>query len=69
MAEISGDLIYEVLKSLQNDNSQIKGELRDIKLELNAIRGHLISVQQDVHNIYGENFLRVAQATWPLPDA
>ena len=24
--------------------------------------------ESDVHNIYGENFLRVAQSTWPLPE-
>jgi hypothetical protein len=53
MAEISNELIYEVLKAVQHDISQIKGEIRDVKLELNAIRGHLISVQQDIHNIYG----------------
>ncbi|HEY0327721.1 MAG TPA: hypothetical protein VGC77_01370 [Rhodopseudomonas sp.] len=53
MAEISADLVYEVLRSVQHDISQIKGEVRDVKIELNAIRGHLISVQQDIHNIYG----------------
>ncbi len=53
MAEISADLVYEVLKAVQNDIAQIKGEVRDVKLELNAVRGHLISIQQDVHNIYG----------------
>jgi len=52
MAEVSADLVYEVLKAVQNDISQIKGEVRDVKLELNAVRGHLISIQQDVHNIY-----------------
>ncbi len=25
----------------------------EIKAELSAIRGHLVSLQQDVHNIYG----------------
>jgi membrane dipeptidase len=24
--------------------------------------------ESDVHNIYGENFLRVAQSTWPSPE-
>lgn len=23
--------------------------------------------ESDIHNIYGENFLRVAQSTWPAP--
>ena len=53
MAEVSSESIFEVLKSMQHDISQIRGEVRDVKLELNAIRGHLISMQQDIHNIYG----------------
>ena len=53
MAEVSSELIFEGLKSMQHDISQIRGEVRDVKLELNAIRGHLISMQQDIHNIYG----------------
>jgi hypothetical protein len=53
MAEISADLVYEVLKSIQHDMSQFKSELRDINTALNALRGHQISMQQDIHNMYG----------------
>ncbi|QUS40838.1 hypothetical protein RPMA_19830 [Tardiphaga alba] len=52
MAEISADLVYEVLKAVQNDISQIKHEMRDANGATNAMRGHQISMQQDVHNIY-----------------
>ncbi|HEY3794511.1 MAG TPA: hypothetical protein VGM09_22035 [Bradyrhizobium sp.] len=53
MAEVSSELIYEVLKSLQRDVGEMKSSVGDVKIELNALRGHMISLQQDVHNIYG----------------
>lgn len=53
MAEISGDLIYEMLKRIQSDISGLKDGQRELKAEVNALRGTVISVQQDVHNIYG----------------
>lgn len=53
MAEVSSDLILEILKALQRDSGEVKSNIGDIKVELNAIRGYLISLQQDVHNVYG----------------
>jgi hypothetical protein len=53
MAEVSNELLYEVLKSLQPDIGEMKSSIGDVKTELNALRGHMISLQQDVHNIYG----------------
>jgi hypothetical protein len=53
MAEISNELIHEVLKTLQRDVGEVKSSIGDVKTELNALRGHMISLQQDVHNIYG----------------
>jgi hypothetical protein len=53
MAEVGSDLVLETLKALQRDSGEVKSNIGDIKAELNAIRGHLISLQQDVHNVYG----------------
>ena len=53
MADVSNELIYEVLKTLQRDVGEVKSSVGDVKTELNALRGHVISLQQDVHNIYG----------------
>jgi len=53
MVEITNELMYEVLRSIQRVLSDVKNGVSEIKLELNAIRGHMISMQQDVHNIYG----------------
>ena len=53
MADIDGSLWFDILRSLQRDISDVKLTQGEIKAELGAIRGYLISVQQDVHNIYG----------------
>ena len=53
MAEVSNELMYELLKTLQRDVGEVKSGIGDVKSELNALRGHMISLQQDVHNIYG----------------
>jgi len=53
MAGAANELIYDILKALQRDVGELKSGIGDIKTELNALRGHMISLQQDVHNIYG----------------
>ena len=53
MAEATNELMYELLKSLQHDIRLLKDGQGEIKQELISIRGHMISVQQDIHNIYG----------------
>jgi predicted nucleic acid-binding Zn-ribbon protein len=53
MAEISGELIYEMLKRIQSDVSGLKEGQRELKAEVGALRGTVISMQQDIHNIYG----------------
>jgi hypothetical protein len=53
MVEITNELIYKVLKTLQRDVGEVKSSIGDVKTELNALRGHMISLQQDVHNVYG----------------
>jgi chromosome segregation ATPase len=53
MAEVSNELLFEILKVLQRDLGETKSSINDVKTELNAIRGHMISLQQDIHNVYG----------------
>ena len=53
MAEISAELVYEVLKQVQHDIAQIKEQARETNASINAIRSHMIALQQDVGNIYG----------------
>jgi len=53
VAEVTNELIYEVLKAMQTRLGGIEEGLREVRSEINALRGHLIAVQQDVANIYG----------------
>lgn len=53
MAEISSELIYEILKSIRGDIARIDQKTDELKAEMQAFGGHMISLQQDVHNIYG----------------
>jgi DNA anti-recombination protein RmuC len=53
MAEISNELIYEVLKQVQQRLGRVDDKVDELKSEMNALRGHMISLQQDTHNIYG----------------
>jgi hypothetical protein len=52
MAEVSNELIYEVLKSVQNGQSNIEAAIGDIRGELVAIRLHSLGMQTDIKNIY-----------------
>ena len=53
MAEVTNELIFEVLKSLQADVRLLKDGQGEIKQELISIRGQLVAVNQDINNIYG----------------
>jgi len=52
MAEVTNELIYEVLKQIQTRISNLEDGQREIKSELQALRGHLVAIQQDVSNLY-----------------
>ncbi len=52
MAGITNDLIYDLLKSLRLDMSEVKGDVRAIKGELQAIRGHVSAIALDVSTLY-----------------
>ncbi|MBB3311970.1 phage shock protein A [Rhizobium sp. BK196] len=53
MTEVPQELMHESLKRMHADISGIKDGQNEIKAELNAMRGTMISMQQDIHNIYG----------------
>lgn len=53
MAEVTNELIFEVLKSMQPDIRLLKDGQAEIKQELNSMRGQLIAINQDIANIYG----------------
>ena len=53
MTEVSNELIFEVLKQVQQRLDRVDHKVDELKFEMNAMRGHMISLQQDTHNIYG----------------
>jgi hypothetical protein len=52
MAESTANLTYELLKKVQERLGQMDHKIDEIKVEIQAMRGNLVSLQQDVHNIY-----------------
>lgn len=52
MAEVSNELIYEVLKSIQARFGNLEEGVREIKTELRAVKGHMHAIQIDVENLY-----------------
>ena len=52
VAEVTNDLLYEVLKSIQVRLSNLDDGQREIRSELQALRGHMVAMQQDISNLY-----------------
>ena len=52
MAESTADLTYELLKRVHLVLDLIDHKIDEVKNEMQAMCGNLVSLQQDVHNIY-----------------
>ena len=52
MAEVTNELIHEVLKAMQARLSNIEGSMVEVKTEIQAVRGHMLAIQTDVANLY-----------------
>jgi hypothetical protein len=52
MAEVTNELLYEVLKQVQQDTGALKEGQRETRESLAAIRTYMVALQQDVSNIY-----------------
>ena len=53
MAQVTKEVMFELLKRMQSDIHSLKDGQREIKSEIIAMRGTMVSVQQDIHNVYG----------------
>ncbi len=53
MAEVTNELMYELLKKLHTEIGALRQGQSDIRTELGAMRGTMVSIHQDLHNIYG----------------
>jgi hypothetical protein len=52
MAEVNAELVYEVLKQLQDRMARFESKMDEVKAELQALRNHSMAIQQDTSNIY-----------------
>jgi hypothetical protein len=52
MAEVTNDLMYEVIKQIQSDVAGLKDGQRELTSAMNAVRTYLVALQQGVSNIY-----------------
>ena len=53
MAEVSAELVFEILKQIQQRLDRVDHKIDEIKSELIALSGHQISMLQDFQNVYG----------------
>ncbi len=53
MPEVTNELLLDVLKKVQEQGARTSEDVRRIREELSAMRGHMVALQQDIHNIYG----------------
>jgi septal ring factor EnvC (AmiA/AmiB activator) len=53
VAEVTTELVYEALTQMQSDMAAVKEGLRETNSALNAMRTHIVAMQQDIQNIYG----------------
>ncbi len=52
MTKITNEMIYGVLKSIQERLTNLEDSQREVRQELVAIRGHLNAMQTDIANLY-----------------
>lgn len=52
LANVTNDLLYEVLKAMQTRLDRLDDSMGGVKGELQAIRGHLSATSQDISTIY-----------------
>lgn len=53
MAELGNELMFEILRSIQDRLSKLDGKMDEVKGELTAIRTYIYAEPQDIGNIYG----------------
>ncbi len=52
MAEVTSDLIYEVLKKIQDQLAVLTEGQRAIREEVQAMRGHQLATQRDISRLF-----------------
>ncbi|KQT57437.1 MULTISPECIES: hypothetical protein [unclassified Aureimonas] len=52
-AEASSELLVELMRRMHERFDKIDSALSEVRSEMNAMRGHMVASQSDIHNIYG----------------
>jgi septal ring factor EnvC (AmiA/AmiB activator) len=52
MADVTDELMYEVLKSVQARLGQVDGKVDEIKQDMLAFRTYLIAIQQEISGLH-----------------
>ena len=50
--EVTQELIYEILKSLQEGQHRLEAQMREMNAQLMAVRTHMQAMQADIGNLY-----------------
>ena len=53
MAEVTNELMYELLKSIHQRMDRLEHGLGEVKHEIVSVRFAMMGMQNDLHNIYG----------------
>jgi hypothetical protein len=53
MTEVTRELMFDLLKKVHQRFDKIDFALGEMRNEMQSMRGTMVSVQQDIHNIYG----------------
>ncbi|WP_159586570.1 hypothetical protein [Chelativorans xinjiangense] len=53
MTETASTFMYELLKKMQERFDKVDFTLHEVKSEMNSMRGTMVAMQGDIHNIYG----------------
>ena len=53
MPEVTNELMFELLKRVHHEIGELRQDVSEVKRELNVLRGHMVAMQSDIHNIYG----------------
>lgn len=52
-AEATSELMYELLKKTNYRLESVEDEVADLKRDFNSMRGVMVSMQGDLHTIFG----------------
>ena len=53
MGDVTNELMYELMKRIHHEMSEMHLDLGEVKRELNIARIHMAEMQSDIDNVYG----------------